>query len=150
LPEYLILWITSALLSTSAAAVGITWRERALPQYGRFGAWRALEPLMPALLAGGIIAAVVLVSAREAAWLLPGLWQILFSLGIFASMPRLPRATVIVAVFYLLTGLLCLLHARGDSALAPWAMGLPFGLGQALAAGILYWALERHDVLNES
>jgi hypothetical protein len=48
-------------------------------------------------------------------------------------------------VFYFLSGLFCLLHARGEQALAPWAMGMPFGVGQILAAAILYWTLERGD-----
>jgi hypothetical protein len=31
--------------------------------------------------------------------------------------------------------------------MSPWAMGLPFGLGQLLTAAVLYWNLERrpHD-----
>jgi hypothetical protein len=30
--------------------------------------------------------------------------------------------------------------------LSPWAMGVPFGVGQLLAAAVLYWTLERnHD-----
>ena len=70
--------------------------------------------------------------------MLPGLWQILFSLGIFASCRLLPRATFGVAVFYLASGLTCLALARGDAAFSPWAMGFPFGVGQLLAAAVLY------------
>jgi hypothetical protein len=36
--------------------------------------------------------------------------------------------------------------AQGPAALSPWAMGVPFGLGQLFAAGVLYWTLERTDV----
>ena len=70
--------------------------------------------------------------------MLPGLWQVLFSLGIFASCRLLPRATFGVAVFYLASGLTCLALARGEAAFSPWAMGLPFGVGQLLAAAVLY------------
>ncbi len=70
--------------------------------------------------------------------MLPGLWQIFFSLGIFASCRLLARATFWVAVFYLGTGLTVLALARGEAALSPWAMGLPFGVGQLLAAAVLY------------
>ena len=39
-------------------------------------------------------------------------------------------------------GLICLtLHPM--QALSPWTMGIVFGAGQALAATILYWTLER-------
>jgi hypothetical protein len=76
--------------------------------------------------------------------MLPGLWQVLFSLGVFASCRLLPRATFGVGVFYLAAGLACLALARDDLALSPWAMGLPFGVGQLLAATVLYRTLERH------
>jgi len=37
---------------------------------------------------------------------------------------------------YLLTGLTCI--ALGDGrALSPWAMGIPYGVGQLLVAGVL-------------
>ena len=55
--------------------------------------------------------------------MLPGLWQILFSLGVFASSRLLPRATSGVAVFYLLTGLTTLSVARGDLAFLPLGDG---------------------------
>ncbi len=36
--------------------------------------------------------------------------------------------------------------AQGEHALSPWAMGLPFGVGQLAAAAVLYRTLERnHD-----
>src|SRR5205809_239515 len=63
----------------------------------------------------------------------------------FASYRLLPKATFWVGVFYMTAGVLCLLLARGDFAFSPWAMGVPFGLGQFLSAGILYWTLERNS-----
>jgi predicted benzoate:H+ symporter BenE len=58
---------------------------------------------------------------------------------VFASCRFLPRWIVAVGVWYLLTGLICI--ALGDGrALSPWAMGLPFGIGQALVAGILLFS----------
>ncbi|HEY8504955.1 MAG TPA: hypothetical protein VIL46_10260, partial [Gemmataceae bacterium] len=82
--------------------------------------------------------------APQSAWMLPGLWQILFSLGVFASCRLLPRAVFGVAVFYLFSGLAVLIVAQGEHALSPWAMGLPFGVGQFGAAAVLYWTLERN------
>ena len=40
-------------------------------------------------------------------WMLPGLWSILFSLGIFASYRLLPRETFWLAVYYLAAGVGC-------------------------------------------
>jgi hypothetical protein len=145
LGAYLFLWVSAAALSAIAAGVGIALRSRARSEYVRHGTWLAVEPLLPAVVAGGALAAVVVQTAPAVAWILPGIWQLLFGLGIFATQRRLPRATLAVAVFYLLSGLFCLLHARGEQALAPWAMGMPFGIGQILAAAILYWTLERGD-----
>jgi len=75
--------------------------------------------------------------------MLPGLWQIFYALGIFASCRLLPKPTFWVAVFYLATGLTVLAMAHDEAALSPWTMGFPFGVGQFLAAGVLYRTLER-------
>ena len=76
---------------------------------------------------------------------LPGLWQIIFSLGVFSSCRFLPRPVVAVGAWYLLTGLTCI--ALADSrALSPWAMGIAYGAGQLLVAGILlFTAKEGRD-----
>jgi hypothetical protein len=72
-------------------------------------------------------------------WMLPGLWQVIFSLGVFSSSRFLPRATLAVGAWYLLTGLTSL--TLGDSrALSPWWMGVPYAAGQLLVAGILLFA----------
>ena len=67
----------------------------------------------------------------------------MFSLGIFASCRLLPPVIVWAGVYYLFAGAVCLAFAQGDYALSPWAMGLPFGIGQLFTAALLYWTLER-------
>ena len=68
--------------------------------------------------------------------MLPGLWQVIFSLGVFSSCRFLPRPMVAAGAWYLLTGLVGI--ALGDGrAFSPWAMGIPYGAGQLLVAGIL-------------
>ena len=57
----------------------------------------------------------------------------------------MPKATFWVGVFYMMAAVLCLLWARDESAFSPWAMGVTFGVGQALSAAILYWTLERKN-----
>jgi hypothetical protein len=44
---------------------------------------------------------------------------------------------IAVAVWYLAAGLACLAFAGGAHALSPWAMGVPFLVGQLLAALVL-------------
>jgi hypothetical protein len=82
---------------------------------------------------------VIVQYASTAVWMLPGLWQIIFSLGVFSSCRFLPRAMVAAGMWYLITGLTCI--ALGDSrAFSPWTMGISFGAGQFLAAGILFFS----------
>lgn len=71
--------------------------------------------------------------------MLPGLWQIVFSLGVFSSCRFLPRPMVLAGVWYLATGLVCL-GLGNDRALSPWAMGIAYGAGQLLVAAILFFS----------
>jgi hypothetical protein len=97
----------------------------------------AAGDFLPSAVGGMLLTAVLVRFAPSSLWMLPGLWQILFSLGVFASCRSLPRPMIATAVWYLVAGLACLALARGTQALSPWAMGLPFGLGQFLAAYLL-------------
>lgn len=142
---YLALWVSAAILSAVAAGIGMALRGSASSAWRRRITWLAIEQFIPCLVAGGLVTAVLARSAPESLWVLPGLWQVMFSLGIFASCRLLPRAIFGVAVFYLVSGVTCLALARDDASLAPWAMGIPFGVGQCLAAAVLYWTLERGD-----
>ena len=78
--------------------------------------------------------------------MLPGLWSLVFSLGVFASYRLLPRQVFWVGLYYGLCGAGCLLFGQGAHALSGWQMGISFGGGQLLCAAILYWTLERTDV----
>ena len=85
-----------------------------------------------------MLTVVLFYAAPAELWLLPGLWQILFSLGVFASRGSLPPAIALVGFWYLACGLASLALAGGAHAFSPWAMGVPFGIGQALLAVIIY------------
>lgn len=143
LTGYLSLWLTVALVSLLVAAVGIWLRHRrGSHPLNRELTTLAVAQFAPALAVGTLVTLVVARHAPDLARWLPGLWQLIFSLGIFASCRLLPRSIVLVAVFYLLAGTVNLIRGSLD----PWAMALPFGLGQLGIAAILYWTLERsHD-----
>jgi hypothetical protein len=99
----------------------------------------AVEQFLPAIGAGLLITIALARFVPAVFWMLPGLWQVIFSLGIFSSCRFLPRPMIAAGAWYLLTGLVCI--ALGDSrALAPWTMGLAYGAGQLLVAGILFAA----------
>ena len=146
LSAYLTLWIGAAVISAMAAGFEMFWRTRGpAASLRREITWLAVEQFMPCLAAGALLTVVLVRNAPECVWMLPGLWQVVYSLGIFASCRLLPRATFGVALFYLAAGLTSLTLARGEAAFSPLAMGLAFGIGQFLAAGVLYRTLECHD-----
>jgi hypothetical protein len=140
---YLTLWIGSAAVGIAAAGLEMTLRARHASRWSREQTWQAVEQFLPCVVAGGLLTLVMARSAESILWVLPGLWSILFSLGIFASRRLLPRATFGVAIYYLVAGLTSLALAQGEWSLSPWAMGIPFGGGQLLAAAVLYGTLER-------
>lgn len=140
--SYLILWLTTAFLAATAAASGIWYRHTQQSHPLNWELTRlAVVQFVPCLAAGTLVTLAICRHAPEVGWILPGVWQVLFSLGIFASCRLLPKAILGVGIFYLTAGAWNL--AQGSEALNPWAMGLPFGIGQLATAVILYWNLER-------
>jgi hypothetical protein len=137
LHAYLGLWIGIAVISSAVAGVQIYTRTRRLHSGLSDEMLRtAVEQFMPAVGAGLLITGVLVRYVPSVLWMLPGLWQVIYSLGVFSSCRFLPRPVIAAGAWYLLTGLVCL--ALGDfRALAPWTMGLAFGAGQLLVAGIL-------------
>ncbi len=98
----------------------------------------ALENLLPAVVAGGLVTVALLGLAPQDLWLLPGLWHIFFALGVFPSCRFLPRPTFVVGVWYLACGLVCLALAAPTHTNSPWAMGIPYGVGHLLVAAIIH------------
>lgn len=146
--RYLWLWLGTAVAAAAVAGSGIWLRHsRTADRLTKELTWLAVGQFAPCLVAGAVVTVILLKYAPQYACLLPGLWQVFFSLGVFASFRLLPRAVAAVAVVYLMSGAVNLSLAAGPHALAPLAMGLPFGLGQLLSAAVLYWNLERprHD-----
>jgi len=138
---YLTFWISTAAIATSLIAFEMVLRSRTIHSgLAQEMVLHAVEQLVPSGVAGILVTVVLLKVAPDSIWMIPGLWQILFSLGVFASARFLPRAVFAVAAWYLIAGLICLSWAATDRTLSPWMMGLPFGLGQVLAAVILQWS----------
>jgi hypothetical protein len=105
----------------------------------------ATEQFIPAGVAGTLLTVVLYRVDPDILWMLPGLWQIIFSLGFLASCRVLPRPMFAVGVWYLAAGLASLAFANGALAFSPWAMALPFGLGQLMMAAILHRSGKSHD-----
>jgi hypothetical protein len=98
----------------------------------------ATEQFIPAGVVGALLSVVLFHSAPASLWMLPGLWQILFGLGLFAACRSLPKPMQAAAVWYLLAGLTNLALTSEANALSPWAMAVPYCIGQFLIAAVLH------------
>ena len=138
----LTLWL-GVWMATAAVAVLLTGIEtcvRARRVHGGLAGdmiRSAVAQFLPAVMVGFMLGVVMTRVAARECWMLPGLWELIFSLGVFASCRLLPRHMFAVGVWYLAAGLVCLAAASATRALSPWAMGIPFGVGQLLVAGVL-------------
>jgi len=106
---------------------------------------QAIEQFLPAVAACFCLPVLLLRFVPEATWMVPGMWQVFASLGIFASLRSLPRPIRLVGAWYFVTGFACLLAASQTHALSPWMMGLPFFGGQMMMAAILYYSVGDSD-----
>ncbi len=137
---YLGIWISTAALSAALIGAQMFTRSRRMHSGMADEMIRmAVEQFLPSVGAGALITLVLVRYVPTAAWILPGIWQVIFSLGVFASCRFLPRPMAAAGVWYLLTGLACIALAD-ERALTPWAMGIPYGAGQLLVAAILHFA----------
>jgi hypothetical protein len=141
LPTFLGLWI--AVAAVSAGVIGYEMIARSRRMHSHLAdemIAAAVAQFLPAGAAGGLLTLILLYSAPQSLWMLPGLWQIVFGLGVFASCRFLPRSMALVGVWYLASGLACLALAQGAASFSPWSMAIPFGAGQALVAAVLYFS----------
>ena len=146
LGPYLIFWIGIAAVSAIVAGTEMWWRTRRtdsarLRQMTRL----AVEQIAPSFVVGALLTLCIARNAPHVSWMLPGLWSLVFGLGVFASFRLLPRKVFWVGVYYVLCGLGCLVWGQGANAFSPWQMGTSFGGGQLMSAAILYWTLERSN-----
>ncbi len=136
--RYIALWGLTAAISVTLIGLDMILRSRRIHSgLAQEMIWSAVEQFLPAGVAGGLLTAVLWQYAPESLWMLPGLWQIVFSLGVFACCRFLPRAMFAVGIWYLIAGLACLVLAQDERAFSPWAMGVPYGVGQLLVGAIL-------------
>ncbi|MFL5331053.1 MAG: hypothetical protein ACJ8C4_19350 [Gemmataceae bacterium] len=148
--QYCILWMGIATLSVATAGATMMVRDYLGGESQTRGfTWLALSQLAPPLVVGAILTVIIARDLPQAVVILPGLWQMLFACGLFASWRLLPRAAFGVALFYLASGIVSLALARTEWALHQLVMGVPFGIGQFYAAAVMYWNLERRDETTE-
>jgi hypothetical protein len=137
---YLGVWVSTAVLSAALTGVQMYSRARRIHSGLSNEMLRmAVEQFLPSVAAGLLVSLVLLQYVPFATWMLPGVWQVIFSLGIFSSCRFFPGPMITAGAWYLLTGLSCLAMG-GNRALSPWTMGIAYGAGQLLVAAILLFS----------
>jgi hypothetical protein len=145
---YLSIWISTAGLSAALTGIQMYTRTRRMHSgMSQEMMHMAVEQFLPSVGAGLLITLVLVRYVPAALWMIPGIWQVIFSLGVFSSCRFLPRPMLAAGGWYLLTGLACI-ALGGSRALSPWAMGIPYGAGQLLVAAILLFSA--HEGTDES
>ncbi len=109
----------------------------------------AAEQFIPCIVVGILLTVVLTRVAPQELWMLPGLWEVIFSLGIFASCRFLPRQMFAVGAWYLTAGLVSFVISANHHTLLAWSMGIPFGFGQLLVAAVLFFGFE-DDTFEET
>src|ERR1700691_3695466 len=136
-------WAGTAAVSVLLTGVETFARSRRVHVgFAREMVRSAVAQFLPAVMVGFLLTVVMMSVAAQECWMLPGLWELIFCLGVFASCRFLPRQMFAVGVWYLAAGLFCLAAGSVDRVLSPWAMGIPFGIGQLLVAAVLQFGFE--------
>jgi len=143
---FLYVWVATAAASVMMTAVETIVRSRRVHSgLANEMLYAAVEQFLPAAIVGILLTAVMMRVAPHEDWMLPGLWQLMFSLGVFASCRFLPQQMIAVAVWYLVCGLSSLVLQSDAKAVSPWVMGIPFGVGQLGVAGVLKFCFDRSE-----
>lgn len=146
---FLLIWISTAAVAVFLSALETVFRVRRVHSGLALEMIQAaVEQFLPCIVVGLLLTVMLMRIAPQDSWMLPGLWAVLFSLGVFASCRFLPRQMFAVGAWYLAAGLVCLLVAAGHHVLLPWAMGISFGVGQLLVAAVLHFGFE--DTVEEN
>lgn len=143
---YIICWIVTGCVCTAAIRLEMQGRSQRLHSHlADTLIGQALEQLLPAAAASLFAPLFLLRFAPQSLWMMPGLWQLFVSLGIFASIRNLPREMALGGAWYFLSGFVCLLFASKSHILSPWFMGIPFLAGQSLMAAMLFLSAKARD-----
>jgi hypothetical protein len=138
---FILCWIVASIVCAVVMRIEMHGRSRRLHSHlADTMINQAIELFMPAAAASLFMPLFLLRFAPESIWMMPGLWLIFVSLGIFASVRSLSRSMTLAGGWYFVSGFACLLWASTTRTVSPWMMGVPFFVGQILMAGILYFS----------
>jgi len=149
--RYLNIWFVVAVSSIGIAGIEMLIRSRVSQNrlVSRMH-WSLLSQMAPCLIVGVIVTLLIADHAHEnptgdtgLLWALPGLWSLLYSLGLFSCQSQLPKPAKLVAAWMLGAGAVMLAIGWKTGVPQGWQMVASFGVGHLALASILYWNLER-------
>ncbi len=139
-------WLGAAVFCAAVVRIEMQGRSRRMHSHlADTMINQAIEQFMPAAAASLFLPLFLLRFAPQAVWIMPGLWQLFASLGLFASVRSLPRSISLIGSWYFISGFACLLWASTSHTLSPWLMGVPFFAGQMMMAAVLHLSARGPD-----
>jgi hypothetical protein len=139
-------WVIIAFINCSIAGAMILYQyKKSTTTYEKQKIRKVSAQFLPVLVAGGIVTIILTFIEAKAIHLLPGIWSLLFGMGLLAIRPYLPHGLIISTFYYFLAGIFLFFIGLDHIALLPAAMGMGFGIGQLISAGLLYMTVERED-----
>ncbi|HEV3439834.1 MAG TPA: hypothetical protein VG122_20880 [Gemmata sp.] len=131
-------WVVVAgvcgLIGTATAVHLYATRE---DEFARRRTRRVMTQFAPCILSGAIVT-VAIARLPEFVVFLPGLWGMIFGLGMIAARPYLPTGIGSIGLGYIIIGAALLLRARPNEDPSGWAVGLEFSVGHLLTAFVLW------------
>ena len=99
---WLSIWAGTAAVSVLLTGIETFARARRVHVgFAREMVQSAVAQFLPAVMVGFLLTVVMMRTAAQECWMLPGLWELVFCLGVFASCRFLPRQMFAVGVWYL-------------------------------------------------
>lgn len=151
--SFLTLWISVAVLSAIVCSIEMLIRNRTsenplTEKLHRSLIWQTT----PSLIVGSVVTAAIVNTGsagngiENATQILPGLWAMIYALGLWACGANLPRMAHAATLYFMLAGaVLLLLNSDTTATPAAWQMVVLFGVGQLLLSAILFWKFERNS-----
>jgi len=137
--QFIIQWICLAFLILVLIIGNITINYiTSYKNHEKYKIKKILLQFLPCMLAGCIITIFFIFYDNNLLKYLPGLWALIFGMGIIAMRPYLPSSIIYVGFFYILAGCFLLYLTKYNLSLSPWGMGLTYSIGHFLSALILY------------
>ena len=128
-------------IGISPAVDAFVWRE---DSYARKRTMRVVGQFSPCVAAGFGATMAIVKAESQLTPFLPGLWTVVFALGVFSARPYLPRAIGWVGLYYLTAGIGLLSTIPANLTWAGVAVGVVFAAGQVATAAVLHRNRERN------